>query len=134
MSEIEFKQAHGAFVAGTISRRRFVRRLIAGGVTVTAAVAFAESASAKRALGVLAGQSSAGLYGNPAGLYGNPAGLYGNPAGLYGKPPGQGGTPPGQGGTPPPLPGPTPGQGGTPPGKGGKPPGKVRSSRRRSNR
>jgi hypothetical protein len=127
MSENEFKQAHGAFVAGTISRRRFVRRLIAGGVTVTAAVAFAESASAKRALGVLAGQSSAGLYGNPAGLYGNPAGL-------YGKPPGQGGTPPGQGGTPPPLPGPTPGQGGTPPGKGGKPPGKVRSSRRRSTR
>jgi hypothetical protein len=120
MSEIEFEQAHGAFVAGTISRRRFVRRLIAGGVTVTAAVAFAESASAKRAPGVLAGQSSATLYGNPAGL--------------YGKPPGQGGTPPGQGGTPPPFSGPTPGQGGTPPGKGGTPPGKGGTPRRRSNR
>jgi len=115
MSEIEFEQVRSAFVAGKMSRRRFVSRLIAGGVTVSAAMAFADSASA-----------APGSGGSPG------AAVYGNPAGLYGKPPGQGGTPPGQGGTPPPLDGPTPGQGGTPPGQGGAPPGRFRSWQRRA--
>jgi hypothetical protein len=96
MAASEFEQARRDYEAGRISRRRFVQRLIGGGITAAAAIAFVDASTAMAAPG--------------SGV-------------LYGSPPGQGGTPPGQGGTPPPMSTPPPGLGGTPPGKGGTPPG-----------
>lgn len=128
MPDNEIEEANEALASGHMSRRRFVGRLVAGGVTVTAAMAFADSALAARPVVAGAKASSTSLYGDD-GIYGGD-GVYGNPGGLPGTPPGKGGTPPGQGGTPPPFSEPTPGQGGTPPGKGGTPPGQSRPRRR----
>ena len=99
MSQDEFAEYSRLYAKGGISRRKFLNRLIAGGVSVAAA-------------GALVGAVT-----QPAGAASR-AVIYGYPA-----PPGQGGTPPGQGGTPPGLRRSPPGQGGTPPGQGGTPPG-----------
>lgn len=97
MSEHEFEHLRRDFEEGRVSRRRFIAKLIAGGVTAAAATALVSASPAMAAPGR---------------------------AVIYGTPPGKGGTPPGQGGNPPPLPQPPPGRpGGTPPGKGGTPPG-----------
>ena len=99
MSEQEFDAAFKDYADGRLSRRRFINRLIGGGVTVTAAIAYANATA----------------HAAPPTT---------SSAALYGTPPGQGGTPPGQGGTPPPFSSPPPGLGGTPPGQGGTPPGR----------
>jgi hypothetical protein len=93
MSESEFEENARRYVAGAMSRRRFIQRMVMGGASVAAAVAFA-NAMAPSALGAPK-QGSGQLYGN----YGRPPGLAKKPAGF--NPPGQGGTPPGKGGTPP---------------------------------
>jgi hypothetical protein len=105
MSESEFDEAARLYASGQLGRRRFIARLIAGGVTMSAAAVFADAAMATAA--------------KPS------------TAALYGQPPGKGGTPPGQGGTPPPFQTPPPGLGGTPPGKGGTPPGQQKSKQNR---
>jgi hypothetical protein len=104
MSEREFDENAKLFAAGKISRRRFISRLVAGGVSVAAAAAFA-TATAVGAFGAPKNFGSGDIYGT------------------YGTPPGHGGTPPGRGGTPP-------GQAkktgdGTPPGHLGTPPGQA---------
>jgi hypothetical protein len=104
VSEREFEENAGLFAAGQISRRRFINRLVAGGASMVAAVAFVNASSGVAFAAPGSGSSGA----------------------LYGTPPGQGGTPPGQGGTPPPFAESPPGQGGTPPGQGGTPPGYQR--------
>ena len=111
MSEREFAETARQYAAGDISRRRFISRLVAGGLTFGVAVAYANGTvgAANRRV------SSALVYGEGPGNSGLPT-----------APPGQGGTPPGQGGTPPPFTDPPPGQGGTPPGQGGTPPGHQR--------
>ena len=113
MSQREFAETARQYAAGDISRRRFITRLVAGGFTLVAAVAYADgtvSAAPRRV-------SSALVYGEGPGNSGLPT-----------APPGLGGTPPGEGGTPPPFTTPPPGLGGTPPGKGGTPPGQQRSN------
>lgn len=87
MAGDEFEAARNEYEAGHLSRRRFVAKLIAGGATAVAAVAFVNSSTAMAAPG------SGKLYGTPA--------RGGLPPGLKTKPPGLGGTPPGKGGTPP---------------------------------
>jgi hypothetical protein len=93
MTVEEFDDDARLHASGQLSRRKFINRLVAGGMTAAAAVAFA-SATAEAAP------------------------VKGGTPKLYGTPPGHGGTPPGHGGTPPPLETPPPGHGGTPPGQG----------------
>jgi hypothetical protein len=91
MSESEFEQARRDYEAGHLSRRRFVVKLVAGGISAAAAVALVDVSSA------MAAPASGAIYGNPPGQGGTPPGLGGT------RPPGLGGTPPGKGGTPPGL-------------------------------
>src|SRR5437867_4227705 len=46
MSEREFEESARLFASGQISRRRFIKRLVAGGASVAAAVAFADVTAA----------------------------------------------------------------------------------------
>jgi hypothetical protein len=98
MSQDEFDENARLFEAGQLSRRRFIGRLAAGGVSVAAAVAFANAT----VTAAFAAPASGTTYGTP-------------PPGHGGTPPGQGGTPPGQGKV-----------GGTPPGHLGTPPGQAK--------
>jgi hypothetical protein len=83
MSEQEFQQARELYASGGMSRRRFVGRMVAAGMSAVAAVAFADAfTNTVRA-------SGHSLYGSPK-------------PGLYGTPPGKGGTNPGKGGGTPP--------------------------------
>jgi crotonobetainyl-CoA:carnitine CoA-transferase CaiB-like acyl-CoA transferase len=100
MSQDEFLEQARLYAAGSISRRRFLKRVVAGGATIAAANALVQAVSQP------AFAARGAIYGYPT-------------------PPGQGGTPPGQGGTPPGLRANPPGLGGTPPGRGGTPPGRF---------
>ncbi len=94
MSEREFEGNVRRYVAGEMSRRRFINRMMMGGASIAAAVAFA-NATAPGAFGAPKHAASGHVYGT----YGRPPGLAKKPAAF--APPGQGGTPPGHGGTPP---------------------------------
>jgi hypothetical protein len=106
VSNSEFEEDARLYASGHLSRRQFVNRMIAGGMTASAALAFWSATGGATASAAPGGSGA-----------------------LYGTPPGQGGTPPGQGGTPPPFSSPPPGLGGTPPGHGGTPPGQQRRNR-----
>jgi hypothetical protein len=90
MSESEFDEVRKDYEAGRVSRRRFVGRLIAGGISAAAAVALVEASTAMAAPG------SGAIYGTPPGQGGLPPGLQSPPPGLGGTPPGKGGTAPGR--------------------------------------
>jgi hypothetical protein len=100
MSDEDFQEQARLYAAGGISRRRFLKRVVAGGATLAAA----------NALVMAVAQPTQAARG---AVYGYPT------------PPGQGGSAPGKGGTPPGLLQPPPGLGGTRPGRGGTPPGRV---------
>jgi hypothetical protein len=80
VAEDEFQELSRQYADGQLSRRRFIGRLVAGGATMAAAVAFANSGVASAAPGR---GSSGAIYGRPP----------------VGTPP-NGGMPPGRGGTP----------------------------------
>lgn len=60
MSDEEFSELAGMYVAGRLSRRRFVRRLVAGGASVVAANALAGALNASPAMAVV----DEGTYGD----------------------------------------------------------------------
>ena len=62
MSENEFEEAARQYASGDLSRRRFISRLVAGGISMTAAMAFANSVSSPTAF---AADGSAKVYGKP---------------------------------------------------------------------
>jgi hypothetical protein len=67
VSEREFEELFDDFEAGRISRRRFIGRMVAGGVGVAAAVAFASGSA-----------DAFGRWGRGQGHYGSPPGhVYG---------------------------------------------------------
>ena len=74
MSESEFEENAREYAAGNLSRRRFIGRMLAAGVSMTAAVAFADSASASAAPC------------NPPNTYGHPPHPC-KPPHTYGHPP-----------------------------------------------
>jgi hypothetical protein len=74
MSESEFEETQREYAAGNLSRRRFIGRMVAAGVSMTAAVAFADSASASAAPC------------NPPNTYGHPPQPC-KPPHTYGHPP-----------------------------------------------
>ncbi len=90
MSEREFEESARLFAAGQISRRRFIKRLVAGGASVAAAVAFAD-VTAAGAFGRWGksdwghGHTYGDHYGKP---YGKPCDdhVYGGHHGHKGKP------------------------------------------------
>jgi hypothetical protein len=98
MSEREFEEISRLYAHGQMSRRRFINRLVAGGVSVAGAVAFANAGAAGAFAPRKAG--SGDVYGTPPGHGGTPPGHGGTPPGqvknVYGVPPGHRGTPPGQ--------------------------------------
>jgi hypothetical protein len=95
MSEREFEENARRYVAGELSRRRFIQRMVMGGVSLAAAGAFANALATGAIAAPRAGSGQLyGNYGTPPGIAKKPAGF--NPPGLGGTPPGQGGTPPGQ--------------------------------------
>jgi hypothetical protein len=92
MSEFEWQENARLYAAHQISRRKFVARLVAGGASLAAAVAFVNATT-----------QDARAAAKPRGAnYGVPPGQRKFIGGdLYGTPPGHGGVPPGHGGTPP---------------------------------
>jgi DNA-binding transcriptional MerR regulator len=70
MSEREFEENARLFSAGDMSRRQFINRLVAGGVSIAAAVAFA-SACSPGARALLSQRTSGRLYGTYGHVYGN---------------------------------------------------------------
>jgi hypothetical protein len=73
VSNNEFEEHARRYASGHLSRRQFVNRLVAGGMTASAALAF---------LSATGGSTASAAPGGSAALYGTP--------------PGRGGTPPGQ--------------------------------------
>ena len=114
------------YADGALSRRKFMKRAVAAGISLAAARAFVDAISASaKPFGTPPGQAIYGYLPPGQAIYGYlPPGQGGTPPGLSTLPPGLGGTPPGQGGTPPGSNTPPPGLGGTPPGQGGTPPGR----------
>jgi hypothetical protein len=82
VAEHEFQDLSRQYAEGRLSRRKFIGALVAGGMSIAGAVAFASTAAA---VGPPPGASGA-IYGRP------PVGTPAN----GGLPPGQGGTPYGQ--------------------------------------
>jgi hypothetical protein len=74
VSEREYEDLARQYAAGQISRRRFITKMMAGGVGAAAAVAFAGSAA--DALGFL-GRGRGNVYGNVYGRH--PGHVYGRP-------------------------------------------------------
>jgi hypothetical protein len=112
--EDDFEESARLYETGQMSRRRFIGRLVAGGASLTAAMALVNATGTAAFAGGGRRRSpthygkapchygdAPGHYGKPPGQYGNPPGQYGNPPGHYGKPPGQYGNPPGHYGKPP---------------------------------
>ena len=121
MPEDDFEESSRLYESGQMSRRRFIGRLVAGGVSATAAIALVN------ATGPAAFASNwhrrDNVYGKTPGRYGNGPGQYGCAPGRYGKAPGQYGKAPGQYGRPP-------GHYGKAPGHYGKAPGNYGDDRR----
>ena len=85
MPEDDFEEASRLYATGQMSRRRFIGRLVAGGVSATAAIALVNATGPAAFASTFRGR--AGHYGRVPGRYGRAPGRYGNAPGHYGKAP-----------------------------------------------
>jgi hypothetical protein len=137
MPEDDFEESARLYEAGQMSRRRFIGRLVAGGISATAAIALVNASGPAAFANTFRRRdghygSAPCHYGTPPGRYGQGPGRYGRPPGQYGKAPGQYGRAPGQYGKAPGHYGKAPGHYGTAPGHYGKAPRRRDDSRRDS--
>ena len=121
MPEDDFEESSRLYESGQMSRRRFIGRLVAGGVSATAAIALVNATGPAAFANTFRHRDN--VYGQTPGRYGCAPGKYGRPPGQYGRPPGKYGRPPGQYGKAPGRYGKAPGQYGKAPGHYGTAPG-----------
>ena len=121
MPEDDFEESSRLYETGQMSRRRFIGRMVAGGASLTAAVAIVNATGSAAWAGT--GRRRDSHYGNAPCHYGRPPGQYGDGPGHYGKPPGHYGRPPGHYGN-------APGHYGQPPGRHDDHDGRERGNKR----
>ena len=129
MPEDDFEESARLYEAGQMSRRRFIGRLVAGGISATAAIALVNASGPAAFASTFRRRDS--HYGNAPCHYGTPPGRYGRPPGRYGPPPGQYGNGPGRYGNAPCHYGTPPGRYGNAPGHYGNAPGHYGKAPRR---